>query len=314
MAETFTDIEAFSGTCYKASGWMPLGRTKCFSRHRPDFFIPNDRPKKLWVRLLHRDAVSLLRAHSLPGEYAGGARSDDAGTSPLKTKEANSLYWALREVTDPRTSNKSYHSGSVLAITAMAVFSGHRNISEIYRFGKRMSRHHCKAVGLRRDRKNLEVFKAPSYKVYYNLLKNIDIREFADILSAWLREHSGSLPAALALDGKFIKDTVGVVCLVDHETGVPVAMSKASKKEGDTGECEMTAGREMISAQENLSGKVVTGDALHAQRRTAQETVSAGGEYIFQVKDNQKNLRKSSELKTKDISPFLPGRRGATEE
>ena len=40
-------------------------------------------------------------------------------------------------------------------------------------------------------------------------------------------QHSGALPAALALDGKFIRDTVGVVCLVDHETGVPRAMIKA---------------------------------------------------------------------------------------
>ena len=41
------------------------------------------------------------------------------------------------------------------------------------------------------------------------------------------------LLAALALDGKFIRDTVGIVSLVDHETGVPRAMAKASKKEGE---------------------------------------------------------------------------------
>lgn len=314
LAESFTDIEAFNGTCYKAAGWQPLGMSKGFSRHRADFYIPNDRPKKLWIRLLRDDAVNLLRSVSLPDECVEGAKSDDYGVSPLKTKEMNSLYWVLRGVTDPRKSNKQYHIGSVLSIVAMAVFSGHRNISQIKRFGERMSQRHRKAIGLRRYKRNSNFFNTPSYKVYYNLLKHIDIQEFSEALSAWLREHAGSLPAALALDGKFIKETVGIVCLVDHETGVPTAMSKAAKKEGDTGECEMIAGREMISAQENLSGKVVTGDALHTQRLTAQAIVANGGEYILQVKDNQKNLKKASEIVTRDLSPFLTRRKKATEE
>ena len=56
LAETFTDIEAYEGTCYKASGWQALGLTKGYSRHRADFYVPNDRPKKLWVRQLCKDA------------------------------------------------------------------------------------------------------------------------------------------------------------------------------------------------------------------------------------------------------------------
>jgi hypothetical protein len=58
LAETFTDLEAFAGTSYKAAGWIPLGRTKGFSRHRADFFVPNDRPKKLWVKPLRKNAWS----------------------------------------------------------------------------------------------------------------------------------------------------------------------------------------------------------------------------------------------------------------
>lgn len=38
LAETFTDIESFEGTCYKASNWEPCGLTKGFKRHhRADF-------------------------------------------------------------------------------------------------------------------------------------------------------------------------------------------------------------------------------------------------------------------------------------
>ena len=32
------------------------------------------------------------------------------------------------------------------------------------------------------------------------------------------------------MDGKFIRDTVGVLTLADHETGAPEAMTHCSKK------------------------------------------------------------------------------------
>jgi len=314
MAETFTDIEAYNGTCYKASGWLPLGTTKGFSRHKDDFYVPNERPKKLWVRLLNNKAKELLQAPSLQEAYIKGAQSDDYGVSPLKTKEMNSLYWVLRGIPDPRTNNKTYHIGSVLSIVAMAIFSGHRNISQIQRFGNRMSQPHRKSIGLRRYKGKSKFLNAPSYKVYYNLLDKLDVNAFSKILSEWLNEHNGSLPMALALDGKFIKETVGIVCLADHETGVPVAMRKAKKKEGDTGDCEMIAGREMIKEHKDLSNTVITADALHTQRLTAQEIVANGGEYILQVKDNQKNLKKCSELKTKELSLFLAKSKKVMEE
>ncbi|MDA3800272.1 MAG: DUF4338 domain-containing protein, partial [Kiritimatiellae bacterium] len=56
LAETFTDIEAYEGTCYKASGWIEVGKSKGFSRHKSDFYVPNDRPKKIWLKKLHNNA------------------------------------------------------------------------------------------------------------------------------------------------------------------------------------------------------------------------------------------------------------------
>ena len=51
------------------------------------------------------------------------------------------------------------------------------------------------------------------------------------------------MPAALAQDGKFICDTVGIVCLAEHETGVPRAMIKASQKEGEGQDCSLHSHR-----------------------------------------------------------------------
>ncbi|MDA3798705.1 MAG: ISAs1 family transposase [Kiritimatiellae bacterium] len=245
------------------------------------------------------------RSFDLPEEFIKGAQSNSDGILPINSKQIQSLFSVLRKTPDPRTSNQTYRIGSVLSIVAMAVFSGHKNISEIVRFTERMKMQHRKAIGLPLYKKGSSYRKVPSYNVFYNLLSKLDIDEFGQILSQWLNSHNGSLPTALALDAKFIKDTVGIVCMVDHETGVPVAMTKVAKKEGDKGDCEMIAGRKMIKEHKDLAETVITADALHCQRATAQEIVANGGEYILQVKKNQKNLLKSSEIKTKNLPPFL---------
>lgn len=233
LAETFSNIEAREGTCYKASGWLELGKTKGYSRHRADFYVPNDRPKKLWVRELRKDAVAVLRASELPPEYVKGAESDADGVMPLKMPQIESLHQMLTKVPDPRARNSIFHIGAMLSIIAMAILSGHRNIVQIVRFADRMKMQHRIALGLPRFAKGSSYRKVPSYSAIYNLLRQLDVDQFAQCLSQWLQQHTGSLPAALALDGKFIRDTVGVVSLADHETGVPCVMAKASKKDTD---------------------------------------------------------------------------------
>ena len=121
------------------------------------------------------------------------------------------------------------------------------------------------------------------------------------------------MPAALALDGKFIRDTVGVVCLVDHQTGVPRAMAKASKKEGEGRDCEIKAAQRMIRDQSDLSNTLTTADALHAQRQTVDGIVERGGEFIVQAKDNQKTVHDQAAKLTKDLTPLLPARRKLTD-
>nr|MDA3799586.1 transposase family protein [Kiritimatiellia bacterium] len=213
-----------------ASGWIEVGKSKGFSRHKSDFYVPNDRPKKIWLKKLHNNAGELLRSFDLPPEFTKGAQSNADGILPINAKQLQSLFSVLRKVPDPRSSNQTYRIGPVLSIVTMAIFSGYRNISEIVRYGERMKMQHRKAIGLPVYKKGSSYRKVPSYNVFYNLLSKLDIDEFGQILSQWLASHNGSLPAALALDAKFIKETVGIVCMVDHETGVPVAMTKVAKK------------------------------------------------------------------------------------
>jgi hypothetical protein len=148
--------------------------------------------------------------------------------------------------------------------------------------------------------------KIPSYTAVYNLLTQLDLDAFSHVLSEWLAQHRGSLPMALAMDGKFIRNTVGLVTLAEHETGSPVAMIDASQKDGDGDRCELKAAQKMIGKFEDLTNTVVTADALNTQKDTARAIVDRDGEYCIQVKDNQKISRQEAELSAKELSPLLP--------
>ena len=306
VAETFSDIEAREGTCYKASGWMPLGKTKGYSRHAADYYVKNDRPKKLWVRELRKGATELLRSIHLPDEFKKGAASDADGVMPIKAKQIESLHEALCKVPDPRAKNCVYHIGAILSIVAMGVFSGHRDLKAIMRFAERMTLPQRKKLALPSFEKGSRYKKIPSYTAVYNLLTQLDLDAFSQVLSEWLAQHRGTLPVALAMDGKFIRDTVGLVTLAEHNTGAPVAMIDASQKEGDGDRCELKAAQKMICKHEDLTNTVITADALNAQKDTARAIVDRGGEYCIQVKDNQKTIRQEAELSAKELAPFLP--------
>jgi len=108
-----------------------------------------------------------------------------------------------------------------------------------------------------------------------------------------INNHEGTLPRQLAVDGKFVKDVVGVVTLVNTETGTPVAVALASQKEGEGDRCEQVVVRNLLAAQ-NLENALVGADALNCQQLTDRIILEKEGEYIFQIKDNQKGLKRNA--------------------
>lgn len=304
LAETFTDIESFQGTCYKAAGWIAVGMSKGYGRHRADFYIRHDRPKKLWLKVLQSDAREVLSAAQLPAPQQGGGSSNAHGVLPVSAVQSRSLMEALQQVPDPRSKNSSFRIGSILGIIAMALLSGCRDLSAIHRFGQRLKPKQRALIGLPRKR-GTRFYKAPCYSVYYRLLASLDTDAFAKVLSGWLSEHSGSLPGCLAMDGKMIRETIGVLSLVDHETGVPVSMALMSQKEGEGDLCEMKVGERIVQQSGRLDGKLVTADALHMQKQTVRKTVEQGGDYLVQIKGNQPNLRAYAQKAAAKATPFL---------
>lgn len=64
------------------------------------------------------------------------------------------------------------------------------------------------------------------------------------------------------------------------------------KKKGGGGgkNCELKSAQTLLLNTPSLDGKVGTSDPLHNQKETARITVEKGGDYVQQVKDNQKTL------------------------
>ena len=302
-AETFTDIESYAGTCYKASGWVPLGKTKGFSRHRADYFVANDRPKKLWFKPLRPDAIERLCAAKLPEECSKGAQSDGHGVLPLPTGSLESLYDCLRRFPDPRARNTTFRQASILSVVVMAQMCGRTTISDIVRFGKSLTQAQRRDLGFPRKKEGSSFRKVPEYIAYRNLLGKIDPDLLAAHLSSWLQSQNGALPGTLALDGKMFKNITGVISLVDAETGIPVSMAPMRhKEEGPDG--ELTCGKKALRTGGSLQGRTVTGDALHADANTSRIITEEGGEYVLQVKSNQPNLHKTAKKITKSAPLF----------
>ena len=312
LAESFTDPEAYAGTCYKASNWEAVGLSAGYRRHRADFYIANERPKKLWLRPLRPDARQRLRAVELPPECRAGLCAAPSGTLPVKAGQLDSLLDVFRRAPDPRDDNTRYRIGPVLTLVALALLAGRREIAEIARFATTLTQPQRRRLNLPR-KKGTRFHPVPGYGVFYQVLTRMDPEAFASLLNGWLQRHAGALPAALALDGKMIRDHIGLLTLARHEDGAPQAVAIYDQKE-NTPRCEQTAAAALLEKLPALDGKIITADPLHCQRAHARAIVEKGGDYLFQIKGNQPNLLKTARgLDALQATPFLPAAKPATD-
>jgi hypothetical protein len=314
LAETFTDIESFEGTCYKASNWEPCGLTKGFERrHRADFYREHKRPKKLWLKALSRNTRVILRGIDVPAAYRPGCEFQSAERAlPLKKAHLESLREALRAVPDPRARNRSWPISTLLTLVCIGLFAGRNSLSSIQRYGQFLTQKQRAWLDFLPNFARRPGRRAPSYKALYNLLGQLDPNDLADTLNAWLAAHHGTLPRALALDGKYVRDLLLTLGLSEHESGAPVAITIASKQpksEASKTEGEITAAKRLYRSAD-LRNAVITGDALHCERESMQLIVENDGDFLFQLKADQPTALAEAGRVAAGGSPLLPAARG----
>jgi len=239
LAESFTDPEAYAGTCYKASNWEPVGFSAGYSRHRADFYVPNERPKRLWLFALDAPARHHLRSAHVPADCQPGVIAPPSGVLPVDQPQLLSLFEVLQRAPDPRARNTRFRIGAVLTLVALALLAGRCDIAEIARFATTLHPRQRRLLGLPRRAGTQAFYEVPAYGVFYQVLTRLDNEAFATLLSDWLQARAGTLPQALALDGKMIRDHLGLLTLAQHEDGAPQAVALYDQKEG-TPRCEQT--------------------------------------------------------------------------
>jgi predicted transposase YbfD/YdcC len=133
--------------------------------------------------------------------------------------------------------------------------------------------------------------QAPHETTYSRILSRaLSLPEFERVV----REFFGRPPTAgqtvhIALDGKTMRGTIpaghsrGVHLLAAYlpQEGWVLAQVEVERKEN-----EIPAAARLLKALD-LRGKIITGDALLAQRELSLQIVQAGGEYLWIIKDNQ---------------------------
>ena len=119
-----------------------------------------------------------------------------------------------------------------------------------------------------------------------------------------MQSHAGELPRTLAIDGKIIRDHLGlIVTRVDTEDATPVAVMANTLGKGH----ELKTVQKLLASPEvSLVNAVVTGDSLQCQDQTAHIiTREKGGDFVLQIRGNQPTLCAYAQRQLADELPLF---------
>jgi len=302
LAETFVDPQRFAGTSYRAAGWLALGETRGFGRHGGRYYH-HGRPKEIWVRPLHPDARRLLSTPFFPPELHGR----EPMLVDLEQANLNGeggLLARLRKLPDPRKRRGIRHEQAyILAVCACAVLSGALSFTAIAEWARLLPSQILKRLGARYNYR-LARYVPPSEPTIRRTLQSVDAHQFDRIVGEWLADEADS--DAVAVDGKTLCGARGpdgrqvhLLAALLHKEGAVIGQQQVDGKSN-----EITAFRPLLEPLD-LEGKVVTADAMHAQREHARFLVEEkGADYFFILKGNQPDtLQALQDLEDEDFSP-----------
>jgi hypothetical protein len=305
VVETFVDPAQFCGTLYTASGWSELGATDGCGRHARDFYVRHDRPKRLFVRELCKNACRSLAAEHLRPALS----AVEEKTPPRPTQNApqlRSLCEHFKTVPDYRARIGSYPLWSLLSIVACAhLADAPRGQKDLAAFAGRLSQHQRSALGIRKN-PGTGRYPAPSQPTFCRLYAKVDALAIEAAVRDFQAQVRGVAPPQelIVLDGKEPRHSGGHHVLTavtvpgQHYLGSAMVDEKTN---------EIPVARELFERLD-LDGRAVSLDALHTQDETARSLVlEHGADYLLTVKGNQPTVRETIErLVPEPPAAFFP--------
>jgi hypothetical protein len=290
VVETFVDPDQFDGTVYSAQGWEEVGRTDGWGRCRRDYYVQHDKPKRLFLREVVKNARRSLQAEHLkpalaPVEKKAGARCYH------KCDQIQALTEHFKVLPEYRGRVESYPVWSLVTLMLLAMLcDAPRGQKDLAKLARRLTQHQRRALGIRPNPAGY--FPAPSQSTFSRLLSGLDARRLNEVLLGIQRQVRGQPPPdeLIAVDGKEPRHGPGDAILT--AVSVPSQFYLGSALV-DTKTNEIPVARELFGDL-NLTGRTVALDALHTQDETARQLVMEhGAHYQLTVKNNQPTLRQN---------------------
>lgn len=206
VAESFVDPERFRGGCYRAAGWLELGRTRGYGRRAGEYYF-HGRGKAVWVRPLHRRAQRWLAAvFDVPAMQSWGGKAVAAASADLnamKLKGRQGLFARLRTLPDVRKARGIRHElVSILAVAIGAVVCGARSFVAIGQWSEQLAPAMRARLGCRRQPET-GAYQSPSEATIRRTLQRMDADALDRVLNTWMAsQHQVARGAGIAVDGK----------------------------------------------------------------------------------------------------------------
>jgi len=198
------------------------------------------------------------------------------------------LWQCLQKVTDPRKRRGVRHPiTGVLAVALAATLAGAQSFLGIAEWAADAGPGELTAFGLSGV--------VPCESTIRRCLQRLDPSSLDALIGGWMWWQSKVYDGrrVIALDGKSLRgarDGAGnlthLLSALCQQSGTVLGQLSVGAKTN-----EIPVLRKLLDTMD-ITGAVITADALHTQRGTADYIVSRGAHYILTVKNNQRNLRK----------------------
>jgi predicted transposase YbfD/YdcC len=208
--------------------------------------------------------------------------------------DLESLYAHLARLRDRRHARGlRYALTTILGFIVLAKLAGEDRLFGISQWARYRQAALAEALHLEKPR-------APCVNTYRTILGQIiDIEDFERVVREFFatQPHAGQ-SIVIALDGKTLRGTISagqtqgrhlLAAYLPAEGWVLFQVEVANK------ENEISAAPRLLKSLD-LRGKIITGDAMFAQRELSLQIMELGGDYIWAVKDNQSTVRQDIEL------------------
>ena len=256
------------------------------------------------LRTLRLSAKTSSAPRKVTMDYSTLARALAQDTDGV-VFDVESLYGHLQRVQDWRARRgRRYELAVILVALVLAKMAGEDTPSGMAAWARERQALFSEAFDLKRS-------AMPSHSTYRRALKRglrlTDLaREIDANVQTWPEV---GREVRLSLDGKTLRGTIafgdsrGQHLLAAYLPGLGVVLVQVAV---DTTTNEIGAAPQVLKMLD-LQGKIVTGDALFAQRALSLLIVRAGGDYVWTVKDNQSQLKRDIEQLFENDQKCVPG-------